>query len=156
MVRDCCCDVASVYSGLGYRTRTSDTRARLPQLCLTARHPIPSPPLPLPPVCSQVRKWTRELLNGYIDHPAVTTDAIDEYITPSSFGQNAGMVGSLTLAHIAYDEAGGRGKGAGAATATTTGGCCKVPSASWAASMALVAAAVVGVGALVVAKASKK
>lgn len=102
-----------------------------------------------------MRKWTRELLNGYIDHPAVTTDAIDEYITPSSFGQNAGMVGSLTLAHIAYDEAGGRGKGAGTATATatTTGGCCKVPSC--AVSMALAAAAVVSLGALVVAKATK-
>ncbi|CAM9695850.1 unnamed protein product, partial [Hapterophycus canaliculatus] len=50
----------------------------------------------------KVRKWTRELLNGYIDHPAVTTDAIDDYIIPSSFGQHAGMVGSLTLAHIAY------------------------------------------------------
>ena len=105
-----------------------------------------------------MRKWTRELLNGYIDHPAVTTDAIDDYITPSSFGQNAGRVGSLTLAHIAYDEAGGRGKGAGAATATTTrGGCCKVPSGTCAVSMAVAAAvAVVGLGALVVAKASKK
>eukprot|EP00903_Cladosiphon_okamuranus_P013672 g12733.t1 len=103
----------------------------------------------------KVRKWTRELLNGYIDHPAVTTDAIDEYIIPSSFGQNAGMVGSLTLAHIAYEEAGGRGKGAGAATATTTGGC-KAPSMCCTAGMALAAAAVLGVGALVVTKASKK
>lgn len=73
-----------------------------------------------------MRKWTRELLNGYIQHPSVTTDEVDQYITPSSFGQNAGMVGCLTLAHMAYEEAGGLGAGAGPATATTSGGCCTV------------------------------
>lgn len=66
----------------------------------------------------QVRDWTRKLLNGYIQHPYVTTNAIDNYIVPSSFGQHAGMVGCLTLAHLAYEEAGGRGRGAGPATAT--------------------------------------
>eukprot|EP00611_Tribonema_gayanum_P000883 TRINITY_DN1067_c0_g1_i1.p1 TRINITY_DN1067_c0_g1~~TRINITY_DN1067_c0_g1_i1.p1 ORF type:complete len:361 (+),score=95.60 TRINITY_DN1067_c0_g1_i1:69-1085(+) len=49
------------------------------------------------------RKWTRELLHGYIDHPKVTTDAIDTYITPSNFGQRAGIVGALTLAHVALE-----------------------------------------------------
>lgn len=82
----------------------------------------------------QVRKWTRELLAGYIQHPSVTTDEVDDYITPSSFGQNAGMVGCLTLAHVAYEEAGGRGAGAGPVMATRTidsgsrskgSGCCK-------------------------------
>ncbi|CAM9739938.1 unnamed protein product [Ectocarpus sp. 12 AP-2014] len=104
----------------------------------------------------KVRKWTRELLNGYIDHPAVTTDAVDDYITPSSFGQNAGMVGSLTLAHIAYEEAGGRGGGPGSPTATKTGGvgACLVSPCN--VSVALAAAAVVGLGALAIAKASKK
>lgn len=103
-----------------------------------------------------MRKWTRELLNGYIAHPMVTTDAIDDYITPSSFGQNAGMVGSLTLAHIAYEEAGGRGKGAGTATATCITG---KPSKTYIASMALhvaAAAAIVGLGAMAIVKASKK
>lgn len=101
-----------------------------------------------------MRKWTRELLNGYIDHPAVTTDAIDDYITPSSFGQNAGMVGCLTLAHIAYEEAGGRGAGAGAATATSvkaSSGCCAAKVALYVAA----GAALMGLGALAALKAKK-
>lgn len=108
-----------------------------------------------------MRKWTRDLLNGYIDHPAVTTDAIDEYITPSSFGEKAGMVGCLTLAHVAYEEAGGRGAGAGSATATGAGsGGCPVKSSTCCSiyNVALhiaAAAGVVGLGAMVVAKSRK-
>lgn len=44
------------------------------------------------------------MLNGYIQHPALTTDEIDNYIVPSTFGQRAGIIGSLTLAHMAYEE----------------------------------------------------
>lgn len=109
-----------------------------------------------------MRKWTRDLLNGYIDHPAVTTDAIDEYITPSSFGDKAGMVGCLTLAHVAHEEAGGRGAGAGSATATATGtgGGCPIKSVTCCSAydVALHIAAAAGVvclGALVVAKSRK-
>ncbi|CAN0381850.1 unnamed protein product, partial [Discosporangium mesarthrocarpum] len=55
----------------------------------------------------KVRRSWIDLLHGYIDNPAVNTDAgIEKYITPSSFGQNAGMVGCLTLAHVAYEESG--------------------------------------------------
>lgn len=111
----------------------------------------------------QVRKWTRELLHGYIQHPAVTTDEVDNYIIPSSFGQQAGMVGCLTLAHLAYEESGKRGAGAGPVTATRTlttttscaasDACCKGgvrKIATYTALAALVAGAV-----MVVAKASK-
>lgn len=118
-----------------------------------------------------MRKWTRELLNGYIQHPSVTTDEVDDYITPSSFGQNAGMVGCLTLAHMAYEEAGGLGGGAGPVTATTTSGCCtqypvakaggscspfckKVKAASGVFTVAAVVAAV-ALGALAIMKANK-
>lgn len=107
-----------------------------------------------------MRDWTRELLNGYIDHPAVTTDAIDEYITPSSFGDRAGMVGCLTLAYVAYEEAGGRGAGAGSATATSVGGGCPAKRGSFccvysAALHVAVAAGLMGLGALVFAKSRK-
>ncbi|CAN0583572.1 unnamed protein product, partial [Laminaria digitata] len=103
----------------------------------------------------QVRKWTSALLNGYIQHPLITTDEVNSYITPSSFGQQAGMVGCLTLAHVAYEEAGGRGKGAGAATATVVGGGGECPAVKWVPLHIAAVAAVVGLGALAVAKASK-
>lgn len=105
-----------------------------------------------------MRKWTRDLLNGYIDHPAVTTDAVDDYITPSSFGDKAGMVGCLTLAHVAFEEAGGRGTGAGSATATATGCPVKSKTVCLAYNVALhiaAAAGLVSLGALVVAKSKK-
>lgn len=75
------------------------------------------------------------------------------------------MVGCLTLAHMAYEEAGGRGAGAGAPTATATvaGGTCSAkkaenscyPSGVSVALHIAAAAAVVGLGALAVVKASK-
>lgn len=108
----------------------------------------------------KVRKWTSALLNGYIQHPLITTDEVNSYITPSSFGSHAGMVGCLTLAHMAYEEAGGRGAGAGPSTATVADGKCPAvkAGASFGVSVALhiaAAAAVVGLGALAIVKASK-
>ena len=104
-----------------------------------------------------MRKWTRELLNGYIQHPAVTTDAIDNYIIPSSFGQNAGMVGSLTLAHMAYEEACAVVK-----EPTPTGPSdrcvetCEQYSVAKVALKVAAVAAVVGVGVIALMKAAKK
>ncbi|CAM9330331.1 unnamed protein product [Phaeothamnion confervicola] len=53
----------------------------------------------------KTRDWCRRLLNGYIDHPSLNTSAIDDYIVPSGFGQKAGIVGALTLAYLAREEA---------------------------------------------------
>lgn len=71
-----------------------------------------------------MRAWTRKLLNGYIDHPAITSDKIDDYIVPSSFGQKAGIVGCLTLAQLAYEEEGSKGRGAGLPDETITPDTC--------------------------------
>ena len=56
-----------------------------------------------------MRLKTRELLNGYLDlEPITTDDGIKEYIGPSvwkeSDGYGAGLVGSLVLAQMAYDD----------------------------------------------------
>ena len=54
----------------------------------------------------KIRKRTRELLNGYLDLPQVTTDeGLDEYIGPSVWKeQGAGVVGALVLAQLALEE----------------------------------------------------
>lgn len=51
-----------------------------------------------------IRRFTKELLHGYIDQPQVTTSAIDDYIVAPSFGSRAGIVGVLTLAHVALER----------------------------------------------------
>jgi hypothetical protein len=53
-----------------------------------------------------VRQKTQELLHGYINHPKITTKAIEDYIGPSEFGQRAGLIGALTLAHVALERSG--------------------------------------------------
>lgn len=112
-----------------------------------------------------MRKWTRDLLNGYIQHPALTTDEIDNYIVPSTFGQKAGIIGSLTLAHMAYEE---ERMTAGPPNATKVdcpeGGdgmpCTmmsgKKPSNKTLALHATVAAAVIGLGIVAFMKVAKK
>eukprot|EP00933_Yihiella_yeosuensis_P062945 TRINITY_DN65985_c0_g1_i1.p1 TRINITY_DN65985_c0_g1~~TRINITY_DN65985_c0_g1_i1.p1 ORF type:complete len:337 (-),score=47.97 TRINITY_DN65985_c0_g1_i1:74-1084(-) len=55
----------------------------------------------------KIRKATREILNGYIQHPKVLTDGpdgIDSFIVPSERGNNAGIYGALALAQDAYAE----------------------------------------------------
>jgi len=44
-----------------------------------------------------IRKNVQDLLNGYIQSPAITKN-IDEYIVPPELGGRAGMVGALALA----------------------------------------------------------
>ena len=39
-------------------------------------------------------------------HPLLTPALIDQYITPSEWGDNAGIVGALTLAKVALDDKG--------------------------------------------------
>eukprot|EP00953_Heterococcus_sp_UTEX-ZZ885_P014470 8183-Heterococcus_DN1.PRE.1 len=53
-----------------------------------------------------VRQKTQELLHGYINHSKITTKAIEDYIAPSQFGQRAGLIGALTLAHVALERSG--------------------------------------------------
>jgi len=52
-----------------------------------------------------VRKKTLELLNGYINSPLLTPERIDEYIVSSPFGSESGIVGALTLAKVAHQQA---------------------------------------------------
>jgi len=54
----------------------------------------------------KIRNRTRELLNGYLDLPQVTTDeGLKEYIGPSVWKEHgAGLVGALVLAQLALEE----------------------------------------------------
>mmetsp|Transcript_32172 Transcript_32172/g.42424 ORF Transcript_32172/g.42424 Transcript_32172/m.42424 type:complete len:327 (+) Transcript_32172:85-1065(+) len=52
---------------------------------------------------SKIRTVVKELMNGYIDNPLLD-EKIDEFIVPSTWGQKAGVVGTLTLAQYAYEE----------------------------------------------------
>ena len=46
-----------------------------------------------------VRQRVQTLLNGYVQHPAIT-QAIDEYIVPPALGHRAGVLGSMALTHF--------------------------------------------------------
>ncbi|CAM9569376.1 unnamed protein product [Chrysoparadoxa australica] len=52
----------------------------------------------------KVRKYAREMLHGYIQKEEVGEEGIKSYITPSEFGQRAGIIGCLTLAYVALQE----------------------------------------------------
>jgi hypothetical protein len=54
----------------------------------------------------KIRAKTLEILKGYIVHPLLTPAHIHDYITPSEWGDNAGIVGALTLAQVALEERG--------------------------------------------------
>ena len=72
-----------------------------------------------------VRARTREILNGYLELPEVTTDAgLREYIGPSAWGDRAGLVGAFALARGAMAQAGGHDDDdvAGAGADTGAGG----------------------------------
>ena len=49
-----------------------------------------------------VRSEVQRLLNGYVQHPHVTTDSIDDFIVPPGLGDNAGGIGSLLVGLSAY------------------------------------------------------
>ncbi len=53
-------------------------------------------------VC-QVRRYTQELLHGYINLPSITTHAINDYIVTDGFDGKAGIIGALTLAQDALE-----------------------------------------------------
>jgi len=58
-----------------------------------------------------IRSRTKEILNGYIDVEAVTgEDNMKNLIVESEWGNNAGVVGALSLAVKAYEEAKGKRK----------------------------------------------
>eukprot|EP00301_Raphidiophrys_heterophryoidea_P012950 c20280_g1_i1.p1 GENE.c20280_g1_i1~~c20280_g1_i1.p1 ORF type:complete len:355 (+),score=81.45 c20280_g1_i1:1-1065(+) len=52
-----------------------------------------------------IRQKVREMLNGYIDMPQINTDLINEYIGPSKYGNDIGIIGALVLAENAYFKA---------------------------------------------------
>ena len=64
--------------------------------------------------CPRARAATQGHLSGYIDVPAVTTQrGIDALIGPSEWGNNAGLIGALTLAELAgQDDQAGAGASA--------------------------------------------
>mmetsp|Transcript_28709 Transcript_28709/g.37657 ORF Transcript_28709/g.37657 Transcript_28709/m.37657 type:complete len:358 (+) Transcript_28709:92-1165(+) len=51
----------------------------------------------------KIRVVVKDLLKGYIKNPLVE-EKIDQFIVPSTWGQKAGVVGTLTLAKCAYEE----------------------------------------------------
>mmetsp|Transcript_1164 Transcript_1164/g.3138 ORF Transcript_1164/g.3138 Transcript_1164/m.3138 type:complete len:418 (-) Transcript_1164:54-1307(-) len=52
-----------------------------------------------------IRKRMREILNGYLDLPQITTDeGLDKYISGSAWGHRAGVAGSFALAMRALAE----------------------------------------------------
>jgi len=54
----------------------------------------------------KIRKAMQAQLNGYIQMPQLTSQqGIDEFIAPSHWGNTAGLVGALTLAHEALKDA---------------------------------------------------
>jgi fructokinase len=52
-----------------------------------------------------IRSEVQELLNGYIQVPAITTDAVDDYIVPPALGGEAGVLGAIALAQQAHERA---------------------------------------------------
>jgi len=61
----------------------------------------------------KIRQCTRQILDGYIQHPRVLEDGsngIDGYIVPSVRGNEAGIFGALALAADAHKQASGSSK----------------------------------------------
>eukprot|EP00640_Fibrocapsa_japonica_P002182 CAMPEP_0113943536 /NCGR_PEP_ID=MMETSP1339-20121228/25794_1 /TAXON_ID=94617 /ORGANISM="Fibrocapsa japonica" /LENGTH=352 /DNA_ID=CAMNT_0000948437 /DNA_START=33 /DNA_END=1094 /DNA_ORIENTATION=+ /assembly_acc=CAM_ASM_000762 len=52
----------------------------------------------------KIREQALACLNGYLKHPLLTKERIEEYICPSKWGQRAGTVGALTLSLLAWEE----------------------------------------------------
>ena len=96
----------------------------------------------------RVRVRLQSMLNGYLRVPELTTQqGVDRYLVPSTWGNDAGLVGALTLAARAkHDAAGG---GAGADALSWAGGGGRGRSTATAAVLAVAAAAAVGATAAV-------
>ena len=60
-----------------------------------------------PHIFPRLRTEVQSLLNGYIQMPQITTDAIDDYIVPPALGARAGVLGALALAERASQSRGG-------------------------------------------------
>jgi hypothetical protein len=68
---------------------------------------------------SKIRVHVKAQLGGYVKHDMVNTRAgLRELIVSSRRGNDAGVVGALTLAKGAAEKARGRGGGGGGAAAT--------------------------------------
>lgn len=52
----------------------------------------------------RIRAFVQEILNGYVRHPSIISSNIDDYIIPSTWGNNAGLVGAFAIAQQAYNE----------------------------------------------------
>jgi fructokinase len=56
-----------------------------------------------PGLVSRIRLRLLELLNGYVQHPAIIDD-IDNYVVPPGLGDQAGMLGGIALAQRTLAE----------------------------------------------------
>jgi fructokinase len=54
-----------------------------------------------PGLLPRVRTRLRELLAGYVDHPALESPGIDTYLVPPALGPRSGVVGAIELARDA-------------------------------------------------------
>jgi fructokinase len=52
----------------------------------------------------KIRAKVQTLLNGYVQHPAIT-EGIDGYIVPPGLGRRAGVLGAIALGAAAVNEA---------------------------------------------------
>jgi fructokinase len=70
----------------------------------------------------KIRSRTRTILNGYVQVPQILDDDLLKiFICPSTWGNNAGVVGALNLAKVALQDArGGGGRGVKSRTDTKT------------------------------------
>ena len=70
----------------------------------------------------RVRERMQKLLNGYVQCPEITTPAgVAAYVTPSTWGNDAGLVGALTLAAKAHKQQQQRDAAAASAAAARGG-----------------------------------
>ncbi|GMI33847.1 hypothetical protein TeGR_g1581 [Tetraparma gracilis] len=64
------------------------------------------------PLFARVRARTRQILNGYVQRPEILEDGgLAAFIGPSTWGNEAGVVGALNLARLAREESLGEGGG---------------------------------------------
>ena len=56
-----------------------------------------------PQLFPRVRRKVQEMLNNYVQHPAILTD-IDGYIVPPGLGNRAGVLGAIALGQLKLAE----------------------------------------------------
>jgi fructokinase len=52
----------------------------------------------------RIRRHVQAILNGYINMRSITTEAINDFICPSIWGPNAGIIGALSLGLAAWER----------------------------------------------------